>query len=273
MQFRLTYQDVPARYFLGFRRAQPVSFWLAVEPGAVEYLQTCLASGHPQLPYMSQSLKMADFVSSLTDGWGFGSVAHPYASMQDWPTWSFQIPVNSRSKEEYWQSLRELSATLWVAFMFLNSADQDGDQHRWQTLAVNMSLGEGLFHQAPICTFLSPRSVMAISSGLEDRELDLIEDNAHLAYVLLERHLLSMSSEHRREEAASRDWFHARLEDRTRFFLDVPGDAAGLGTLPDRLDDLGRTLVSHNLDSIIQQLSVLAGVCTLDAVLRRRLGY
>ncbi len=259
MLFELENQDVPTRYKFEFN-SDLAFFKFAFEPKAAEWLGQQLLNGHPQIKYLQDLLDTSPFASDMQRPWGYGSVLEYTGSYLGWLSCGVILPLAIpalRCKEDRkpdHKRLSDISVSLWLVFDLLNSSACPTRAMSKQMTAFNLCTKPGA---ASIFATLSPWGTSRLDQ-LYQNDLDQIEHAMRSAFNRMDPQLNKLER------------FNVMLQEKGFIYLEVPGDACGLGTGFNQSNNNGRTLTPHNVDSPIQQLSLLAGLATLDSILRTK---
>lgn len=256
MLFQLENRDLPERYRLMFD-ADSGTIRFALEPNIALGLNRFINSGHPEIKELEKGLNISELSSNIKNAWGYGSVIQPITAIHGWPAWQAILPLvirpGHRPSRQDWERAYNVSASLGLAFLFLHYENCLSEAKTPQLLAVHFCsrpLAADIFCE------LSPRGVNLLKTMDRD-DLDSIETALGQAYECM-------------HTGAHTTRFSVTMREDGFFYMEVPGDACGLGTGFNQNFAQGASLTPHNVDSPIQQLTLLAGLARLDSILRHR---
>lgn len=233
-----------------------------VHPRGAEVLKQVLNGPVPLVSVLREELSLPKFIPPTEEQWGFGKILTcRQSALSGWILYQCPLPVvlgPQIGDEANWQEAFAVSATLQVLFraLVLEVLEGERDSLLPQLLFIDGMVARGGMHGGslhatlcpPLCTWLSQQ-----------------EDNSECPEIVeaMKRVFEHMSG---REESEFRAW----LRQPKWINLSCPGDACGLD--PDGYNDLslerGYTLSPHNVDTPIQQFTLLSGLAVLCQLAR-----
>lgn len=219
-------------------------------------------------PIISDLIKkytdLKSFTPPSSGSWGFGDIFTAIESTDpSWVVWEFKLP-DIRTEFNYPDlpkthiCIRATLAMFCMVGRYLNT-DSITDLSKNQLIIIDhINLPQhDRFNSGSLNAILTPAVLPWIAKQPEGHVKE-IQDAMRTAHNFM-------------WDGASRsDRFGARIGPPKWIYLDVPGDACDLG--PDNNSnsepDLGYTLVPHNVDSGVQQLSFIAGLAKIHDLIR-----
>jgi hypothetical protein len=203
--------------------------------------------------------------------WGFEQVLQTEQSpIEGWTRYRVLLP--KPRGEINWKKVRAVSATLSCLFEFMmfdlegfdESASFNGPSHLVTIEYLSMN-GDGRMHGSAMGASFTP----AVSSWIDNADVTAQEVISHAMWQTY--HRIAPGQRRVYDEKDRPYSFMVRL--RNPFFLSaVPGNACQLNAerddLPGRADSRV-SLYSHNLDTPLQQLCLLAGLMQLNTLIRK----
>jgi len=256
-------EDSPVRYDLIFRieDGKP-TFVLSVPTDILGKI----SPDAPLFGIMKERLPgIGDFVISEKE-LGFGGVfsaCEPLFPIDGFPSWKATVPervivpIESNGQSD-WDSAYRLSATLHVVAFAYQFRDPKPNPMGTQQLATFALACQPEMHGAELSLTLSPVARQWIVANCGRSKKMALE-------AMITTYRRMWPDYFREDEQFRLHGFRAesRYENK-QFILDVPGDACGIYIDGMELDDgPGWNFNSHNVDSPIQQLSLLAGICSI----------
>jgi len=258
-------KPVPVRYDLIFRMD-------GKKPVFVLSAFTDLIKSVPSEAPIIKSLQkrfggIGEFVNS-NDGLGFGGVFVPYLPflpLKGFSTWRALIPFKViGDKKSDWSSAYKLACSISVIAIALEYAKCESNPRSLQQLATHLLVCNGGMGGFGIAATLSPVARNWIATHRPETEA-----TARTATIAVYE---QMWPDYFREDKEFR-LHDFRVWDNgngTGLVIDIPGQACGLYVDGMDLDKgPGWSLDTHNVDSPIQQLSLLAGLCSILALVRQ----
>lgn len=200
-------------------------------------------------------------------GWGYGKVLalSDYQGEHDWITWQCKLP-----EKPDWQRLDEIAATLHDLSVAISLFDKHVETAKHQFFEIDCIIVKSHdYLNSGSFSFMYSREVLGFAAAIWDKRNGYYQSliscmqkvYARLAGKQLERIL--------------RDDFYIGMHQENPHwpFFRVPGNCACIA--PEHfthLSDKGARYHPHNLDSKIQQLSLLAGVVKLANLARQHQG-
>ena len=179
---------------------------------------------------------------------------------------------NYKHKSTDWEKLGKCAELMSLLLSIGNRFPKDGENYSKfalsessQLMAISTNYSEGDWHSAPISVGFSQRACELLSEKYKEHEgVNVCEDVMNNIY-------LHLSSKTKREFDKGTSSFErysggfvgisASVRNGGVPHFIVPGNCACLGANPDRFK-YDRDLDSHNMDSSLQQMAMLAGVVT-----------
>lgn len=252
-------KDVPVRYQIGVGEPGR-SLLLSVHPQAVDDFLYMLIK--PELPpvisQIQRELTLPDFIRPLADTWGFGSVLQSRLREDGWNSWECDLPKlrNPGKFGVNWEIAYATSATLNMFFRFLGSLKLEIYSALPQLMDINLITQTG-DHGGSISITLG-KAILPYLASKSDGSSPQIEESMRSAYDYM----------FGRESFGH---FRAYFRESRYIHLDCPGDACGLDPshMASPSKDKGYKLLPHNVDSPLQQLTLLMGVAALHDEARK----
>ena len=220
----------------------------------------------PLLLHLQKSLDLPEFLSIDDRRWGYGGGIETVAESAPYLKLRVELPDGEKLKDDRWGEFYKASANLNMLFYVLNMADvgklKDEDLSR-QLLTIERSTERGLDGNS-VWANLSPKFCSFLSLYEESERDSSLESYMKDCYRYLTGDLFSSLDQYR---------FIAMHRDPYWLNLSIPGNACGLD--PEDYyprEKSGYKLLPHNIDSPLQQLTLVMGLAKLhqDA---RKLGY
>jgi len=208
------------------------------------------------------------------DELGFGGVfvACELPSYPDgFKAWRAEVPNRTlgtleSDNEEGWLAMKRPQITLCVLESVLQYEEAPSNDMELQQLFIVQAMCEQKMHGASMAATLSP----AFRQWIETNR-GLAESTARQAMVTVAEWMWPdyFSGDKFSRGMAEREYRVWHHEDGRGLMIDVPGNATGIYVDGHSLNDgPGWHLDCHNLDTVIQQLELLAGLCTMLRLVR-----
>ncbi len=250
-------EDLPAWHEIG---SVENGLILNVHPDAFEYQSSVLSNSDIlRIRSLSQLPNMPGYIPISADHpWGFGEVLVPAVSSREgWLSWQATFPRVARDetmREANWPAVFALSASLNAFFMPLSLYDGKTDSKFFQLVDIDLMTDTGL-HGGSFSVNIARTLIPWIDlhdSGFEDPKLADIMKQAYA-------HMLG-------EAAVTYSRFRVLFRNPKWVNLICPNNLSTCSLDPERYDissDKGYTLLSHNVDNPVQQLTLLSGVAAM----------
>lgn len=252
---------IPMWYDLG---VDGTDLLVYVHQKAADSVKRSLTKSSPIVPALQKELNLPDFILPTEGKWGFGEILSIQQGITpDWITWKCPLPIilgPESGPRGNWQGAFAVSATLQVLFTALAIADEETDSSLQQLLVVDGWLTRSGMNGGSLIVIVCP----PLCSWLSQQE-----DNSTSPEICA---AMKRTDEHMRGQKWSfgdsdfRAWFRQPKW----INLDCPGEACGL----DPVDyynlslERGYDLAPHNVDSPLQQLTLLSGLAALCQLAR-----
>jgi hypothetical protein len=253
-------ERLPAWYDITYTGA---NLTLTVYDNAAEHLRK-LPSKSPMMRALQSQLDLPDFIFPTENAWGFG----PVLKRTDTPdaqaaSWHCAVPhVCASQGDDYdWQEITLLAATLQVCFTWLGVFNGETARAFGQLFTVDIyDPGGGLNGSSLSCTVCPPLAQW-ISRQPDGARHEGAQAAMQAAWL---RSFGSIAP------FAVRD-FVALMRRPKWVNLSCPGSACGLDPADyyDEAVHKGYLLSPHNIDSPVQQLTLLVGLAALAHAARR----
>lgn len=263
-----SYELIPAWYELSFRSGEiskfPPGLIIKVHRRALEYLEKMPWTTAPVVPHFIKQFGLSTFTPPKEGVCGFDSAFTLESSDDpDWIVWKVEFPkikAKLESLESPPKTTIAIRTTMEVFFNCLWLFDRDtGSQQKQLIIIECICLPNSEHHRGngSLSAILTPDAIGWLS---------LQPHKTHLQPVIQ-----AMKEVHGYmwEGTSRNDRFGAFCRQPKYINLDVPGDACDLSP-DDHNQNMteGYTLVPHNVDSGLQQLTFLAGLAKLHDLMR-----
>ncbi len=265
------YHDQPAYFEVGVLE-EGKGLILSAHRKFAESLKPVTADPHrPLFTGFEQNLQVRPMVSYVSEqrGWGFGEVFTPLSEENDWVKWQCLFPEGRElfSTDSDWRARNELAASFRILTLMASTFQEKSDSNRNQLVQLDMTVTtDEYFNKAPISATLTPAFVRWLATQRPRISAPEVEKPMRTAYD-------RMSGWPTDESARFQCTYRA-----PHFVnLIIPGQDAGLdpkdyGANVDRNGAVlheGYTLLDHNVDTIVQQMSLLTGIAAMHDLARR----
>lgn len=236
-----------------------------VRQEAHQYISDLLSK--PKVPLVNllrSDFSLPAFIPPPNDELGFGPVlSRVEESRPGWVTWRCAMPACKKKFEIDWNRLYAISATLNVLTTSLSIFDGKTEEVKPQLICVRITTMHGP-HGGSLSADLSKALLPWLSSQPDNsRNID-IQTTMRNTYERLSKYKVPSLSFGR---------FDAMMRQPHWVNLSCPGDACGLD--PEDYytrDGRGYKLLPHNVDSPVQQLTLLMGLAVMHDQARKA-GY
>lgn len=250
--------DVPAIYELGVGQVGK-SLLIKIHSEAWDYITPILAQEKfPLRDILQQDFDLAPFEipSSQAAKWGFGGNITRAADDRDgWVSWQYSLP--QAEGEIYWPTLYAGSASLNILFLTLGLIEEGSGYSKPQLIHINLHTAKGM-HGGSLWVHVGKSLLPWLTTQEAESRHKGIEDVMKTTYG----HIRGM-----RDLSLYR--FLAYFRQPHWINLDCPGDACGLDPENYYDDGQGYDLTPHNVDSPLQQLTLLMGIAALHDEARK----
>jgi hypothetical protein len=260
-------KSLPAWYDLRFMA--PGRLVVEVEPSVMGRITELL---HTECPYTrglheeSMRLVIPEFIRPDQDaaGWGFGKQLKPCKAevFPNWSAYEVELPVLQSKGLWYWQAGYAASATLSVLFYLLKGEQESVPQHKAEQLVcIEGMLADStmVMHGGSIALGLAEHVKIWLNKFGQDHSLREVVDAMKAAYAHMYPDKESLR--HVQSDFRASVWYDHSVR------IVVPGNCCCLADA-DRQRRYGSYLSSHNCDDPLQQLTFLAGIATLNQLVR-----
>jgi len=253
--------ELVCRYKLGFNVENCV-LSIVFEPGVYEWLCEEFKDEYILDCDLSDDLELPAFRKNKRGIWSYGDVGWLGTSQRGWPTWFFDLPIveGSLDRNKAGEQLYGIAATLAHLFETLSQC------RVWpfavleqQEIAVRMSVTKE--------TLIGAHLYAAFSKRLKCHLLYLHDEDYELISLAMRSALAKMLS----KQADALAEATAKLSSPPYgIVLELADGGCYLKPKAGACVYPGMELAPHNMDTPIEQLSVLAGLAKLDEIARAR---
>jgi hypothetical protein len=260
--FHLVQGDIPTWYELAAPKGH---LEIRVHKAAFDFLR--LEATASRFSDVDENLQLPPFIEPTEERWGFGEILSITSREEDWTTLQCELPVifKDRRSDPDWPTAYAVCATLGVLFDYLAVFEGDTGSDRKQLLGV-FYMGMGVVEEKArgIGVNLSPILCSWLERQVGGEEGKLLGEIT-AAMLGAYQHM------YRQVGAVDERDFPAFIRTPRRLHMFCPSGACGLETndLYDGDPNYGNQLVPHNMDSALQQLTLLTGVAALCEMVRR----
>jgi hypothetical protein len=217
------------------------------------HFETTLKFFLRQVGALQEELDLPLFYSPLNRRWGFGQVLELYGESDDeWVSWRCSLPRRSVGEDICWEDITAISASLSILFRVLLtlSVQERAVTERPQLFLIpRMPIGKDMRSHG-FSVELSPAFHEWFAKS-DIKPFQKVSDAMKQAYACMLGH---------REGAT----FKIEIKPPSMLVMQIPGNAASL-YLEKEDDELQPT----NVDSVLQQLTLLAGVAALWDIIEK----
>ncbi len=264
----IEWEAEPAKYDLGVGNK---ALLVGIHPVAYQHVLSILSK--PEIPLVKslQSIEgVNQFISPSEDrqDWGFGSVFHQLTIGQDsWSIWECDLPKAEFSQQYQkllpnWPLAFSVSASLNALFTTLSIFDEEISSDCKQLVGVDLRTDKGM-HGGSLSVALSGDFVKWIATKVDnysDKQTEILMDQTY--QLMTGRQNEDLTFRHCQVLFRQPQWVN----------LSCPGDACGLdpGDYHVKSHQEGYSLYPHNVDSPVQQLTLLMGIASLHDQVRQK---
>jgi hypothetical protein len=263
-------KTLPAWYELGFTE-KGKSLLVSVSPSSYQSLISRISADLPVVAPLREEFGLPAFVPPTVEHWGFGPIVQRAPEIQpEWVTWQCPLPqfVPSTPKgrrdleaEVDWPKLWSVAATLHILFAALYGIKDKGSCPKAQLLECALTPGHGL-GQCGIWVGVSPALRRWLSQQPQGTAHPILGAVMQTAYKQMYG-LKKLSAHDQRT-------IYALTQQPGVIMFQTIGDACDLGSGGRwELDQAeGYLLSPHNVDSPLQQLTLLMGAAAMYQLAR-----
>ncbi len=262
-------RDHPLIYDLGVDSG---SFWISVCPEVADAIESFFIKAlslsenerfKRRVIDLGQELELGEFVAPFRICWGFDEVIQTierHEGTSKFILWSFAFPAyptsfDDKETQAFYRRMMCISASLQLLFRALNSVTPPKNEEKKQLVMV-----DGLMTQAKQN---GGALTIVLSKVFCEKYVQRYSRSQGMKTGVGAMMMLAHKRMTRGIAVYGSSDFRISMEEGSKFImLSCPGNACGL-TPHDRADendDEGYELVSHNVDSPIQQLILLCGI-------------
>lgn len=260
LEFDILRKDTPAVYDLDLVEGNK-GLIIKTHPQATGYLESMLGrTDVPMTIALEKELSLTKFIPFGSKRWGFGPILRHTGEDNGWMKWQCNFPKGKRPGID-WQALFEVSATLNVFFKCLGWQEKTIDSPYQQLLHPSLVTDRGM-HGGSLVANLGKTLLPWISSHPDNSRRTDVEKAMRDVYMYTSGTRIKEDEQYLYRVMA---WFRQPCW----VNLSCPGNACGLD--PDNYDydpRRGYILYPHNVDSPIQQLTLLSGLAAINMAAR-----
>lgn len=240
----------------------------SLRPNLNDFVFQLLGGTNMRAEYTAKECKISAFIKPNEKGWGYGRVFQLGKSQveNDWVTWDCKLPYRPD-----WKKLDEISASisdLSVAISLFESKGEEFKDHQFLSLDCVIVKSQDYLNGGSFSFFYSKEVLDFAATIWGD---NWIESEKYLAILNCMKKIYAHVAG-KKYFYMMRDDFHIgqhQANPRWPTFR-VPGDCACISPEQHSFDeDYGARYSPHNVDSKIQQLSLLVGVIKLANMARK----
>lgn len=260
-------KDVPAWYELGTSEDCTQLIIKIHEKAMAFSLKGRITRKSPIVQGFQEQFRIPAFIEPTKENWGFGERMVLQKSEDGWSSYTCQLPVILKGPEATKTRIEEalsLSATLCVLFLGLMLLEEETDCNLPQLITIdNLCVDIGM-HGGSFSVGLSP----ALCSWIHQKPNNYQPEEMVSAMITANEYMWPDTDSniiHKysfRAECRQPKWIH----------LTCPGDACGLDPefAAEESLERGYRLLPHNIDSSLQQFTLLIGIATLYQLARKQ---
>lgn len=242
---------LPAWYELGIAD-EGRRLVVSLGPTAYAVIQEHLTGRYQWITRFKEQFRLPAFVPPTESAWGFGAVCVSQSARREgWKAWEIELPAVA--PEQQWTAFRAITASLASLFMCLWLVEDRGDCSAPQLLECELLVGEGMGGSG-IWAGTSPTLCRWLAQQPHESYHPGISAAMRCAFQQLSG-----------KEPLGQSRIHALMRQPKWVNFNCVGNACGLD--PDGYEnrdlDKGYMLLPHNVDSPIQQLTLLVGLAAL----------
>lgn len=249
---------IPAWYEI--RIYEKTTLVINIHPKALSLLDI-LKSDSPIVKHYEKEFDLPNFIMPTAERWGFGEVIQRVSDERGWTSYHCPLPVYKKIGEKERTGKGTATAvrtTLSILFSLLDFCPEEDTEYRVsQLVIIDGFLVQNDLHGGSLSATITPAMTPFLSSPSVE-SLKSIQDSMRTADEY-------MWQEKKRKKLFASD-FRVHYQEPTKIHLTVPGDACALDPAFGDYDgaSYGYRLVPHNVDSGMQQLSLLMGLARLN---------
>lgn len=251
---------MPLWYDLGFDE-KSVSIMIWLHPKAFELICVLLKETAPAVKDFINKFNFPSFITPTNICWGFGEMMKTTNEGKQISV-KCELPVIKNGANIAWDKSFAVSATLNLLFSALWLMEETTDDSLSQLLIIENMRTESDLYGGALSVSISPEVCRWINTFPDNYNHPKISGAMRTAFQKMWV-----------EEESFMDRSTALLRKPKWINLDCPGDGCGLDP-KDYYDaeqlNKGYTLLPHNTDSPLQQLTLLVGVAKLCQLVRRK---
>lgn len=257
---------IPAWYELDVEKDRNDTLIVRIHGAAMEELKSIIKIDSPIVKDYHRTLTLPEFIGPESDKWGFGGVFCKIPCEQkEWIAFRATLPIIKRSPKENpeWTSPNSLRASLDIIFTALFLFNGDTGWHLPQLMVVEgLCIKEGM-HGGSLSVILTPAMIQFLARQPNEHDIKEVINAMGRADAYMWREKWENDSYHSVQ-------YRALCRHPKWINLSVPGDACGLdpNEYYDKSLERGYKLSPHNVDSGLQQLSLLMGLAKLHSLAR-----
>jgi len=258
---------VPRWYEFGWEGGREPAFVIQVDEAV---LADCFKDRLRQdvVSHILQSRNLETFEQDPENGFGFNAARLVTQGVKNGMV-EFRLPlprcagetcrIDRHERSINWTAMTAVASTLEKFFSRLRFPDTESQSQRPQLAVVELAIvPDRLMHAFPIYGEVSPHFAVWLGKDGE-RELPEVRDAIRDAL-------------NRLTWPASYNEFFAKVGEDGRFMMLVTGNCACVHGHHDFHPGEGYEFSSHNVDTCLQQLSLLAGLAALHGLAKREIG-
>lgn len=257
-KIRMPWKDlIPAWYEIGIYEKTTLVINIHAK---VLSLFDMLKSDSPIVKHYEKEFDLPSFIMPTAERWGFGEVIQRVPNESGWVSYHCPLPIYKKHGERNRSdkgTAATVRTTLSILFGLLDFCPEEDTEYRVsQLVIIDGFLVQNDLHGGSLSATITPAMTPFLSSPSVE-SLRSIQDSMRTAYE-------HMWQERKHSKLFTND-FRVHYQEPTKIHLTVPGDACGLDPAFGDYDgaSYGYRLVPHNVDSGMQQLSLLMGLARL----------
>lgn len=257
--YEVMQRDIPAWYELSMSGN---SLIIRVHEIAAKYVEKKLLSSLPVIQHLNSEPKIPDFIEPKNDIWGFGEVIIRKKDTDDnWIIWECPLPIIHDSKNNYyWERAYATSATLQMLFMTFTLVEKETNCPLFQLLMISNLSTTMTLHGGSLEVMLSRSLCYWLNKQGEIEHPEISRVMIRIYEYLWQEKL----------DSHQKQMFVAKIRQPKWINFNCPGKSCGLDPkdyYPKSLDK-GYELLPHNVDTTLQQFTLLSGIATLHQLAR-----
>lgn len=257
--YEIMQRDIPAWYELSMSGN---SLIIRVHKIAAKYVEEKLLSSLPIMKFFGEQPNVPDFIESKNDIWGFGEVIIRRKDTDDnWIIWECPLPIiHDSANNYYWERSYATSATLQMLFMTLTIVEEEINCEFPQLLMMSSMATTMTLHGGSLEVMLSSRICHWLNKHQRGASLTISQVMIEIHEYLWQEKLDEHTKQTFKAEISLPKWIH----------FNCLGNSCGLDPkdYSTKSLDKGYELLPHNMDSALQQFTILSGIATLYQLAR-----